>query len=783
MKNTIILLCIMFLSAGFVYSEESIIPNAGQWPENILAKASADGINVWITGEGLVFDHYNIKPGLKSPGKFESNALDTISGCAYMLSFSSGKNGSKILNLNTDGETPTVHNYFYDHRSNKAVRVKSYREITVNYQDFSLKLTIDNHKPRYDIILPPGANPGNLKIEFKGDGILDYSDNGSFKVVSGNEEYTHGALKAFQKSGNLLQTVECAPVIRDSKHLTFELGNYDETKELIIDPTVFSTFLGGTPSDCQTICVNNDNNLVLGLFLFEKGTFPDSLSRYSHGGEGREGLVCCFDRDGKYPLWVSHFPEFIINKIAFLDDRSYKLFGFCRDSMPVSEHAYMDAPDFDDQDYRYYSVNLSENGDSLFNGSYWEFTEIHKYMSIPHFDIDSKGNCYIICTISDDLKIIPTEDAIRKERKIDTLPGSRTVTDGGIITMKSDGSDISFSTYFGEGTASRPIYFSVSNDILCITGYDYYKLGEEISYYSLIDLKTKKTISYHQSEYNINTLSCLFKGNNSYYIGSLCREGELPVTPGAHDASDGIGTDRLFLIKTDSIQGKNNRAATFTGAINVNYNNFNQTSNGDFIISGNCWWGDLTISKDALTRMESKDIGEHRGFTMIVSSDLDSILYCTYFGGSWPYQKLQGTAIDSLGRVYYCGRTDSPDFPLKDAYDSRIYPGRTMGFLCAIEYNPGTSVEETQDIRANIFPNPAHPGSLVTLKLNDEFAGETTIELIDLNGRVIKKEKLSLFGAIRQDIQYQLPNELIPGAYFIRVSSGDNIIDFKLVVE
>ena len=783
MKNTIIILCIMFFSLGFVYSEESIIPNAGQWPENILAKASADGINVWITGDGLVFDHYNIKPGLKSPGKYESNAHDTIIGCAYMLLFSSDNQRNKVINLNTNGEKPTVHNYFYDHKSNKAVSVKSYREITVDYQDFSLKLAVDNHKPRYDIILPPGANPGNLKIEFKGDGILDYSDNGSFKVVSGEEEYTHGALKAFQKSGNLLQTVECAPVIRDSKHLTFELGNYDETKELIIDPTVFSTFLGGEYAFMESICINNENNPVIGMYLNNKNYFPDSLRRYNKTSNGGEGIICCFNRDGQYPLWTSHFRNFAFNKIAYLEDRSYKLLGLSRDSMPVSEHAYMDAPDFDEQDYRFYSVNLSKNGDSLFHGSYWEFSETHKYMSIPHFDIDSKGNCYIIFTIYDDLKIIPTENAIRKEKKIDTVPGSKNVFDGGIIIMNSDGSDISFSTYFGEGIASRPVYFSVSNDILCITGYDFFNNSDVISYYSLIDLKTKKTISYHQSEYNIATLACQFSGNNSYYIGGICEEGKLPVTPGAHDASDGIGSIRFFIAKTDSAKGKIEKAATFTGAINVNYNNFNQTSNGDFIISGNCLWGNLTISKDALTRMESKDIGEHRGFTMIVSSNLDSILYCTYFGGSWPYQKLQGTAIDSLGRVYYCGLTESPDFHLKDAYDSRIYPGKSTGFLCAIEYNPGTSVEETQGIKANIFPNPAHPGSLITLTLNDEFAGETIIELIDLSGRTIKKEKLSLFGAIRQDIQYKLPGDLLNGAYFIRVSSGDNIIDFKLVVE
>ena len=683
MKNTLIIFCILFLSAGFVYSEESIIPNAGQWPENILAKASADGINVWITGDGLVFDHYNIKPGLKSPGKYESNAHDTIIGCAYMLLFSSDNQRNKVINLNTNGEKPTVHNYFYDHKSNKAVSVKSYREITVDYQDFSLKLTIDSHKPRYDIILPPGANPGNLKIEFQGEGHLDYSDNGNFKVVSGNVEYTHGALKAFQKSEYQLQPIDCSPVIYDGKHLTFKLGKYDETEELIIDPTVFSTFLGGADASGLSICVNQDNNPVFGMYIFDKMYFPDSLKRYNIARGEVEGVVCCFDRDGKYPLWLSHFPEFMIHKIAFLNDGSYKLYGFSRDTMPVCDHAYLGNPDFSIRNDMYYSVNLSNTGDSLYNGSFWEIAD--GYFSHDFIEIDDKGNCYHVGSINENTNIFTTENAIRKEKK--------QKFDGFITILGANGSEIKFSSYYGRGKQTELMFCTLFEDTLCLSGVDVYSTEIDSAYYSLLDLSDYKTTLYQTYEELLRIQYVLYSGNNNFQIFGLTEKEDITTTPGAHKTTDTESGMVLFLIKKNILSG-NEIISTYGQTYPYDMIQFDRTPDNCYIVSGTGQGGELDVTNDALTTTDSQFLGENRGFVMVISSKLDSVLYCSYLAGRGWFNELRGSAIDSTGRIYLSGMTESYDFPIYNAFDPHFPYQHDAGFICAIEYNPITSVEE-----------------------------------------------------------------------------------------
>ncbi len=776
MKNTLLIFCIMFLSFGIIYSEESIIPNAGQWPEKILAKASADGINVWVTGEGLVFDHYNIKPGLKSPGKFESNALDTINGCAYMLSFSSGEQLNKVINLNTDAEMPTVHNYFNDHKSNKAVSVKSYREITVDYQGFSLKLTVDNHKPRYDIILPPGYNPDNLKIEFKGKGCLDYSDNGSFKVVSGEEEYMHGGLKAFQKSGDKLQSVDCSPVITDSKHLIFKLGKYDETEELTIDPTVFSTFLGGEKGGCSSICINEDNNPVLSLLQNSKNYFPDSLKKYSKIGTGFDGIICCFQRDGKYPIWTSHFNELNIQKVSYLNNDTYKILGFAYDSMYTSDYAYCNKPDFDNGALVHYSCNLSFDGTTISNGSYWEL--LSKNFSFDNIRIDKNGNCCISINfnINDSLLIFKNPIRTTKLAKNDCA----------LVILDSIDSDILFSSYWGYTKSKSISTIDLNNSCLAMVGpqIDTVSNLTRFRYISFINYKTFEIIDHKVlSDFEASGYWVILQDDKVTLFGTTA-DPNYPITENAHKAD--YWFNNFYITEFSLKDWKILKSGTFRGGVyDLSNGSFIRLKNNSYLISGNLQGGRLETTPDALVQSDAPR-GQHHGFIMVVDSNLSDIQYCSYFTGKEFTNLLNETAIDSLSRIYACGITDSPDFPLYNAYDS-AYWARTSyyGWFAAVEVSDETAIKENNSLlnRCILFPNPAQPGSLVTLSLDDEFAGETRIELIDISGRVIQEEKLSLFGAIRQDIQYQLPSELIPGAYFIRVSSGDNIIDFKLVVE
>ena len=57
---------------------------------------------------------------------------------------------------------------------------------------------------------------------------------------------------AYQEQNGARQAVDARFVLKSDNQVSFELGNYDRSRELVIDPSVsyeYSTYLGGTGDD------------------------------------------------------------------------------------------------------------------------------------------------------------------------------------------------------------------------------------------------------------------------------------------------------------------------------------------------------------------------------------------------------------------------------------------------------------------------------------------------------------------------------------------------------
>lgn len=127
---------------------------------------------------------------------------------------------------------------------------------------------------RFDIFLAPGVNPEIVKWRIEGtDEVL--LENNELRFLTRFGWVKLMDLHAFQ--GN--RELECAFSKREN-YWTFFVRDYDVCEHLVIDPTVYSTFLGGSNVDesYSIISIPGGNALITGYTL--STNFPTVIGSY-----------------------------------------------------------------------------------------------------------------------------------------------------------------------------------------------------------------------------------------------------------------------------------------------------------------------------------------------------------------------------------------------------------------------------------------------------------------------------------------------------------------------
>jgi len=116
----------------------------------------------------------------------------------------------------------------------------------------------------YDFKVAPGADPAQAELQFDGAAKLQLS--GGDLILKGTCAGVRlHAPHIYQKRGARQQPVEGRFVLRAANRVGFEIGAYDHSSELVIDPTIsYSTYFGGTGNETSpSIAVNGDGFIYL----------------------------------------------------------------------------------------------------------------------------------------------------------------------------------------------------------------------------------------------------------------------------------------------------------------------------------------------------------------------------------------------------------------------------------------------------------------------------------------------------------------------------------------
>ena len=239
---------------AFEENKGQIIDTDGNTPTNIFFRTSIPGTNIYISDKGLIYSFYSTE-GRRATRKMKVSRLEM-----ELI-------GARIGGENITAALPTVgvNNYYLGQCPKGITNVRSFRRITLTdiYPGIDWIIYYSEEKGlKYDFIIHPGGDPSRIRMKYVGNGDVMKLNDHTLKLVNPLGEIAESGLFVFEEGSN----EEIGSKFKIEKNtVTFELGPYNKTKNLIIDPQlVWGTYYGGNNHDgFWGITIDNAGNVIV----------------------------------------------------------------------------------------------------------------------------------------------------------------------------------------------------------------------------------------------------------------------------------------------------------------------------------------------------------------------------------------------------------------------------------------------------------------------------------------------------------------------------------------
>ncbi|HKD03170.1 MAG TPA: SBBP repeat-containing protein [Terriglobales bacterium] len=106
----------------------------------------------------------------------------------------------------------------------------------------------------YDLEVAPDADTHQIAMSFPGVEKLTLDGQGNLVIAAGDGEIRLEAPSIYQKVGDQRRPIAGHFALRGRNEVGFELGEYDHSRTLVIDPVlIYSTYLGGTGNEACSV--------------------------------------------------------------------------------------------------------------------------------------------------------------------------------------------------------------------------------------------------------------------------------------------------------------------------------------------------------------------------------------------------------------------------------------------------------------------------------------------------------------------------------------------------
>jgi hypothetical protein len=620
-----------------------------------------------------------------------------VKSYSYMLRF---EGANRVMPAGRD-RLPFNSNFFI---GNDPARWKTdvpiYREVIYEnlYDGVDFVYRSGSSGVKYELVVHPGADLRVVSLSYDGVESVLLDDAGMLvRTILGETRDTMPY--AYLDSG---EPVNCMFVMHDEFSYGFGCEAWDSTRQLIIDPLIYSTYIGGTGGDgLPSITVDGEGSAyVIGDtmssdFPITPGAFDTAMTGYG------DIFVIKLNVDGSSPVYSTFLGgnggdfgrSIVVDSVgaAYLSGGTNSAdFPMTTSSFDRSLGGTSDA----------IVAKLNPAGSVLLYSTYLGGNDMDYSYSVA---MDSEGNAYATgYTYSTDFPVTPSAFDTSYSGNGDIFVTKLNVSSGAIV----------FSTYLGGATDEGGASIVVdSNDCAIVAGdtssaefpttpgafsttfngnrdafvTKFGKSGDQLIFSTFIG----------GSSADLLRDFALGPGNDVFVAGQTTSN-DFPVTAGAYDITvDGFSG---FVASLDSGGGFLHYATFFGGAGQEDVWGLAVDSSAIAYVGGNTDASDFPVTPNAF---DTSYNGGTDAYLSKFSADGSALMCSTFFGGA-AADRLWSVAVDAYGYAYGSGDTYSTDLPTTPGAFSTSYKGFgdnfAMKLLCVSDLEPPDLAVAPRDI-------------------------------------------------------------------------------------
>lgn len=243
-------------------------PNRGQTDPRVKFLSHAGHHTLWLTNDEAV-----LAVGRRSganlsnqKGKEGSLQANEFASAVLRMKFVGANANPRIAG---EARQQGTVNYFTGKPEQWRTKIPVYSRVRYSslYPGIDLIFYGNNRELEYDLMVSPGADPEQIKLEISGAENMRIDGDGNLVLKTAAGDVIQQKPRIYQRKGTDLVAIAGEYVINSKDEISFRLGSYDRRAPVVIDPVLrYASYLtgGGDEDDGGTgIAVDSANRVVV----------------------------------------------------------------------------------------------------------------------------------------------------------------------------------------------------------------------------------------------------------------------------------------------------------------------------------------------------------------------------------------------------------------------------------------------------------------------------------------------------------------------------------------